>query len=109
MSDARRPEPCPDCSTVAAEQAIGLKAVGGFVNGDDSWTKGRRIVQLHPNHPDRMAHSKNEMERKYRKHGICLDTGKYVSKEAQIKATVPRKLRTGKKLDESTKVSGVRD
>jgi hypothetical protein len=35
------------------------------------------------------------MEQVYKKHGINLDTGKFVSKEAQIKATVPKNKRTG--------------
>ena len=71
------------------------KRVGGFVSTNNAWTEGKTVVQLGPNHPDRMVTSKGQMEKVYRKHGICLDTGKYVSKEAQIKATTPRSKRNG--------------
>ena len=42
-----------------------------------------------------MVTSKRQMEQVYRKNGISLDTGKFLSKEAQIKATVPQHQRTG--------------
>jgi hypothetical protein len=52
------------------------------------------------------------MEQVYRKNGICLDTGKFVSKEAQVEATVPRKKRSAnwkrKLKDNPTVISAVR-
>jgi hypothetical protein len=52
-----------------------------------------------------MVTSKGQMEKVYRKHGISLDTGKFESKDAQVKATVPRHKRTG----QATAVGGVDD
>ena len=82
------------------------KRVGGFVNTEAAWTEGKMVVQLGPKHPDRMVTSKGQMEKVYRKHGICLDTGRYVSQDAQIKATLPRSKRTGETPDVC---SGLRD
>ncbi|MAA63877.1 MAG: hypothetical protein CL581_03730 [Alteromonadaceae bacterium] len=95
MAEASRPEPCPECGAVQADQDIRSKRLGGFVSTEGAWSEGKLVPQLHPNHPDRMVTSKRQMETVYQKHGISLDTGKFVSKQAQIKATVPRQLRTG--------------
>jgi putative FmdB family regulatory protein len=95
MSIATRPEPCPTCGRVVREQNLAAKTIRGHVSTEAAWTSGKMIPQLHPAHPDRMVTSKRQMEAVYKKHGIDLDTGKFVSKEAQIKATVPRHLRTG--------------
>ena len=101
-----RSEPCPDCGTEIIEQDFMAKRIGGFVNTTDAWSEGRTVVQLGPKHPDRMVTSKGQMEKVYRKHGICLETGHYVSKEAQVKATLPRSKRTGQA---SNVCSGLRD
>jgi len=93
--DYARPEPCPDCGLKAIEQDYSQKSVGGFVSTEGSWSEGKLVPQLHPRHPDRMVTSKRQMEQVYRKHGISLDTGHYVSKDAQIRATLPRKKRLG--------------
>jgi len=95
MSVATRPERCPTCSKVISEQNLGAKKIRGHVSTEAAWTGGKMIPQLHPAHPDRVVTSKRQMEAVYKKHGLDLDTGKFVSKEAQIKATVPRHLRTG--------------
>jgi len=95
-----RPEPCPECGLETADQDFGRKSVGGYVNSDDSWSSGKLVPQLGPGHPDAMVTSKTQMEKVYRKHGISLDTGHYLSKEAQVKATVPRQKRLG--IDPST-------
>tara|TARA_R110002020_G_scaffold304165_1_gene519921 strand:+ start:5035 stop:5415 length:381 start_codon:yes stop_codon:yes gene_type:complete len=96
MARAARPEPCPGCGTPIAEQDFGAKRVGGYVSTDGNWSGGKLVPQLAVNHPDRMVTSKTQMEHVYKKHGICLDTGDFVSKDAQLAATVPRKKRTGK-------------
>jgi putative FmdB family regulatory protein len=96
MADSDRAEPCPVCGAHQSEQDIQAKRVGGYVSTDGNWTGGKRVIQLHPNHPDAMVSSKRQMEQVYKKHGISMETGKYVSKEAQIAGTVPRRQRTGK-------------
>lgn len=96
MMDSDRPEPCPVCGVEQEEQDITAKRVGGYVSTEGDWCSGKLVHQLHPKHPDRMVTSKRQMEQVYKKHGISIDTGKFESKEAQIAATVPRKLRTGK-------------
>ncbi len=95
MADSDRAEPCPVCGSHQSQQDMGAKNVGGYVSRSGNWTGGKVIPQLHPNHPDRMVTSKRQMEQVYKKHGINLDTGKFVSKEAQIAATVPKNQRTG--------------
>jgi len=95
MADATRPEPCPQCGTAIAHQNYGAKRLNGHVGTESNWTGGKIIPQLHPAHPNYRVTSQREMERVYKENGISLDTGKYVSKEAQIKATVPRHLRKG--------------
>jgi hypothetical protein len=45
------------------------------------------------------------MEKVYRKHGISLDTGHFVSKEAQVAATLPKHKRQG--MSDATVVGGV--
>ena len=95
MADSDRAEPCPVCGAMQHDQDIQAKKVSGYVSREGSWTSGKVVTQLHPNHPDRMVTSKRQMEQVYKKHGISLDTGKFVSKEAQIAATVPKSQRTG--------------
>jgi len=108
--DYARPEPCPVCGNLATEQDYSQKSVGGFVNSEGAWSEGKLVAQLHPYHPDRMVTSKRQMEKVYRKHGISLDTGHYTSKEAQIKATLPRrKLRNLGKIPTKLNVGGVID
>ena len=101
-----RPEPCPECGLETADQDFGRKSVGGFVSTEANWSSGKLVPQLGPGHPDAMVTSERQMEKVYRKHGISLDTGYYTSKEAQVKATVPRKQRLGANLDDLT-VGGV--
>ncbi|MGA0133969.1 MAG: hypothetical protein ACO3ND_06405 [Opitutales bacterium] len=60
-----------------------------------NWSGGKIVPQLGAGHPDRYVTSQRQMEKVYRKHGINMDTGQFVSKEAQVKATVPRSRRTG--------------
>jgi len=100
------PTTCPECGLEATQQDYSAKQVGGFVSSEGAWSSGKLITQLHPLHPDRYVTSKTQMEKVYRKHGISLDTGHYTSKEAQVKATVPRKQRLGANLDDLT-VGGV--
>jgi len=95
MSQSSRPEPCPDCGTVIDGQDYGAKRVNGFVSTEGDWSGGKRVIQLPAQHPDHHVTSKREMERVYKKHGINMDTGHFVSKEAQIKATVPVHKRRG--------------
>lgn len=99
MKHSDRAEPCPGCGVKQSQQDFGAKRVGGYVSREGDWTGGKAVQQLHPKHPDRMVTSKRQMEQVYRKHGISLDTGQFESREAQIAATVPHKLRTGKNPD----------
>ena len=99
-------EACPECGIVASEQDYEQKNVGGNVSSEGNWSSGKLVVQLGPNHPDRVVTSKRQMEKVYNKHGISLDTGFFKSKEAQIKATVPKHKRTGVIPDH---VSGVKE
>jgi len=100
-----RPEPCVKCGVKVEEQDYRAKGVRGFISTEGDWTGGKMITQLPPNHPDYMVSSKRGMEDAYKRNGICMDTGKFVSKEAQIRATVPRHLQDGT----PEVVSGVRD
>lgn len=95
---------CPECGLETSQQDYAAKHIGGHVNQDGDWVNGKQIYQLHPKHPDRMVTSKRQMERVYKKHGLSIDTGHYISNEAQIKATVPRSKRTG--VDPSTIACG---
>ncbi len=104
--EAARPEPCPDCGLKAMEQDYSQKSVGGFVSTEGAWSEGKLVPQLHPRHPDRMVTSKRQMEQVYQKHGISLETGHFSSKEAQVKATLPRGKRTGADLS-NLNVGGV--
>lgn len=93
LKDAVRVETCPECYSDDTDQDYGKKSVGGHISREGSWSEGKLVPQLHPRHPDRMVTSKRQMEQVYRKHGISLDTGQFESKEAQVAATCPRKLR----------------
>ena len=95
ISEAARPEPCPSCGTLIEEQDFCSKRVGGYVSTEANWSGGKIVPQLGAGHPDRYVTSQRQMEQVYRKHGINMDTGQFVAKEAQVKATVPRKRRTG--------------
>ena len=95
MAEASRPEPCPTCGLHQSDQDFQSKRIGGFVSTEGNWSGGKYVSQLPANHPDSMVTSKGQMEKVYRKHGINMDTGKFESKEAPIKAPVPVKLRTG--------------
>lgn len=95
MADATRPETCPVCGTTVSEQDYGAKNVNNQIPAESKWVEGRPIVQLPVNHPDYMVTSKTQMERVYKKHGISMDTGHFVSNEAQQKATLPRSKRKG--------------
>ena len=106
MEHNKRAEACPECGHKVIEQDFSRKQFRGFVNRETDWCSGKPIVQLHPNHPDRMVRSKTQMEKVYRKHGLSIDTGHFLSKEAQIKATLPRKLRA-KASDSNTVTGGV--
>ena len=112
MRESDRHEPCPNCDTAIEKQHLAKRTFSGFVNRDGSWTEGKFVPQLGPGHPDQMVTSKTQMEQVYRKNGICLDTGKFVSKEAQVEATVPRKKRSAnwkrKLKDNPTVISAVR-
>jgi len=89
MAEASRPEPCPDCGSVQQEQDVRSKRLGGFVSTEGNWSHGKLVPQLHPKHPDRFVTSQTQMEKVYKKHGISLDTGDFVSKDAKRKATIP--------------------
>ena len=105
----RRPEPCPNCGTKIAEQNFLAKTIRGHVSREGDWSGGKFVPQLHPNHPDRMVTSKNQMEEVYRKHGICHETGRFTSKEAQIAATVPKGLRTKNWRTSNARLGGLRE
>jgi hypothetical protein len=92
---SRRAEPCVKCGVKVKEQDYRAKAVRGYVSTEGDWTGGKMITQLPPSHPDYMVTSERGMEDAYKRNGLCMDTGKFVSKEAQVEATVPRHLRDG--------------
>lgn len=96
MSESSRPEPCPSCSTVVAEQHFAAKRLGGFLPQESNWIDGKVIQQLPPYHPDYHVTSKRQMEQVYKRNGLNMDTGSYVDNEAQVKATLPRNKRTGR-------------
>ena len=103
-----RPEPCPECGLETADQDFGRKSVGGFVSTEDNWSSGKLVPQLGPGHPDAMVTSKRQMEKVYRRHGISLETGHFTSREAQVKATVPRSKRKGL-MTSNTAIGGVQE
>jgi len=100
-----RPEECPCCGKLIENQDYSAKKVGGYVSTEGNWTGGKMITQLPKDHKDYMVGSQREMEDAYKRNGICMDTGRFVSKEAQVEATVPRHLQDG--IAES--VGGVRE
>jgi len=108
MSEAGRPENCPSCSNEVKEQTYVGRRLNGFMSRDGNWSAGKKVVQLHPNHPDYHVTSKKQMEDVYQRNGISLDTGKFESKEAQVKGTVPKVQRTGK-VGDNTVISGVQE
>lgn len=95
IAQYKDPAYCPLCDTTITEQNYAAKELKGFVSTEGDWTGGKVIHQLHPKHPDNMVTNKRQMEQVYKKHGISMDTGHFVSEEAQIKATVPIKHRSG--------------
>lgn len=95
MAEATRAEPCPHCGAEVRHQNHAAKQVGGFISTESNWSEGKRIVQLHPNHPDAMVTSRRHMEQAYVRNGISMDTGHFVSETAQIRGTLPKALRTG--------------
>ena len=105
----RRPEPCPECGSKIAEQNFLAKTIRGYVSKEGNWSGGKFVPQLHPNHPDRMVTSKKQMEEVYRKHGICLESGRFTSREAQIRATVPKNGRTKNWRRSNTTLGGLRE
>ena len=96
MADAARFEHCPTCSKSVENQDYSAKQIGGFLSTEGDWSGGKIVPQLPASHPDYNVTSERQMEQVYQKHGISMDTGKFESKEAQIKATVPRHKRTGR-------------
>ena len=105
MAEASDPASCTACGTETTTQDYAAKALNGGVGTEGNWSGGKKVFQLHPNHPDSVVTSKSQMEKVYRKHGISLDTGHFVSKEAQVAATLPASKRRG--LTDSTVVGGV--
>ena len=95
MAEADLAEPCPVCGEVIENLDYAAKQIGGYLSTEGNWTGGKIVPQLPATHPDYNVTSERQMERVYQKHGISMDTGKFESKEAQIKATVPRHKRTG--------------
>lgn len=89
MAEASRPEPCPECGAVQEDQDFQSKDLGGFLSTEGNWSGGKLVYQLHPKHPDAMVTSKKQMEKVYRKNGLSLDTGEFVSEAAKQKATNP--------------------
>jgi len=83
------PEPCPLCKR-PCEQDYSRKTVNSHVSTEGDWTGGKAILQLPKDHPDYMVTNRNDMADAYKRNGLCMDTGKLVSKEAQVKATIPR-------------------
>ena len=109
MEHNKRAEACPECGHKVIEQDFSRKQFRGFVNRETDWCSGKPIVQLHPNHPDRMVRSKTQMEKVYRKNGISMETGHFVSKEAQTQATVPRKQRLPSSATKDAAYGGVKE
>tara|TARA_R100001530_G_scaffold53901_1_gene39794 strand:- start:5496 stop:5885 length:390 start_codon:yes stop_codon:yes gene_type:complete len=107
MADARRTENCPSCDTEVTQQSYAGRRVSGFVSSEGNWTGGKKVTQLHPKHPDAVVTSKKQMEEVYKRNGISLDTGHFISEEAQIKGTVPRVKRTGE--SDNAVISGVQE
>ena len=95
MSDAKRPEPCPTCGDVITEHDYAAKGLRGYVGTESNWTGGKIVPQLPANHPDYRVTSKQQMERVYKNHGISMETGHFVSSEAQKAATLPKNKRNG--------------
>tara|TARA_R100000458_G_scaffold40110_1_gene37656 strand:+ start:1243 stop:1632 length:390 start_codon:yes stop_codon:yes gene_type:complete len=107
MSEATNPANCPKCNIEIKNQKVSGKRIGGFTSTEGNWTGGKKIIQLHPNHPDAVVTSKKQMEDAYIRNGISMDTGHYVSREAQIKGTVPRNRRQG--VSDDHVVGGVQE
>lgn len=105
MAEASLPATCPACGTETTTQDYAAKTLRGGVSTEGNWSGGKKVFQLPPNHPDSVVTSKSHMEKVYRKHGISLDTGHFVSKEAQVAATLPKHKRQG--MSDATVVGGV--
>ena len=107
MSESSRAENCPSCDTEVTQQSYAGRRINSFTSSEGNWTGGKKVVQLHPKHPDAIVTSKRQMEEVYQRNGISLDTGHFKSEEAQIKGTVPRARRTGK--TDNKVISGVQE
>lgn len=105
VASVDNPESCPACGLVTLEQCFAAKGVGSFVSTEGDWVGGKTIFQLHPGHPDRMVTSKLEMEQKYKKHGISMETGQFKTRAAQLAATVPASRRGA--ATEKTAMGGI--
>jgi putative FmdB family regulatory protein len=101
------PSHCPKCGRKESEQDYTRKMVRGHVSSEGNWSGGKTVVQLHPNHPDKMVTSKKQMEKVYRKNGISMETGHFVSKEAQLQATVPLKQRLHSSTTKNATYGGI--
>lgn len=109
ITAAADPAKCPQCGHKESDQDYTRKQVRGYVGIENNWTGGKAIVQLHPKHPDRMVTSKKQMEKVYRKNGISMETGHFVSKEAQTQATVPVKQRLPSSATKDAAYGGVKE
>jgi len=66
----------PNWSRLWDKEALGAT----HVSCPDGFCDGYEIFQLAPNDPDRVVHSRTEMERVYKKKGLDPDTGRLVEK-----------------------------
>lgn len=108
MREGGGPEPCPECDALC-EQDYSRKVVHSFVSTEGDWTGGKQIMQLPPHHPDYRVSNRRDMERAYKRNGLCMDTGKFVSREAQAKATLPPKEAEKVINNPDIKVGGLRE
>ena len=107
-ADCAQPAKCPQCGLETTQQDYRQKNIGGFISTEGDWSGGKLVPQLGPGHPDAMVTSKRQMEKVYRRHGISLETGHFTSREAQVKATVPRSKRKGL-MTSNTAIGGVQE
>ena len=98
MSEASRPEPCPECAVVSGWQDYAAKNSNGGISTQANWVDGKIVAQLPPSHPDYHVTSKRQMERVYKRNGLSMETAKFKTNEDQIRATVPARFRTGDTL-----------
>ena len=76
------------------------------------WTDGKLVPQIHVKDKDNMVTSASEMDRVYKKHGLCRDTGTILDKKSYDRhffAHLPEQGNPNRYIPERSSVTGKDD